>query len=154
MAKWSFAGFPHTQREVSEATALTVRGFVFITAYNKTPASDSASKWSHKQHMSHYRVSCNAAPPWHTSIFWFIIGLNSSLYGGAAVLMYPRRRIAIKWTAIVFLQNCTNCLIKATTWVLHLQPLISGRDVGATKCLCIFLSWRRIRLTSVVVPRF
>lgn len=53
--------------------------------------------------------------------------------------MYPWRHIAIKWTAIVFVQNCTNCLIKATTWVLHLQPLI--RDAGATRCLCIFLSW-------------
>ncbi len=121
-----------------KAAALTFASFVFITEYSKTPASHSASKWSYKQHVGHYRASANTTPPRHTSIFWFIVGLNSSLYDGAAVLMYPWRHIAIKWTAIVFLQNSTNCLIKATTWVLHLQPLIRGRDVGATKSLLHF----------------
>lgn len=63
--------------------------------------------------------------------------------------MYPWRHIAIKWTAIVFVQNCTNCLIKATTWVLHLQPLI--RDATRHKMPLHFFFWAEecIRLTTV-----
>lgn len=70
--------------------------------------------------------------PWHTRIFWFIIGLNSLLWNKAAVLMCPWRCISIKWTTTAFSQNCTNCCIKATTWFLHLKPLITERDIGAT----------------------
>ncbi|KAF0046242.1 hypothetical protein F2P81_002771 [Scophthalmus maximus] len=67
--------------------------------------------------------------------------INSQTSTGAAALMSPRRRIAIKRTAIVFWRNCTNCLITAATCVLHLSPLISGRDVGATKIpLALFSS--------------
>lgn len=62
----------------------------------------------------------------------FITSLNS-VWNEAAVPIYPWRGVAIKWTTIVFLQNCTNCLIKAATWVLHLQPLISVRVISATR---------------------
>lgn len=70
--------------------------------------------------------------PWHTRIFWFIFSLNSLLWNKAAVLMCPWRCISIKWTTTAFTQNCTNCCIKATTLLLHLKPLISERDIGAT----------------------
>lgn len=49
-AKWSTAGFLHTQREASKATALTFSDFIFIAERNNKPTSNSASKWCYKQH--------------------------------------------------------------------------------------------------------
>lgn len=69
--------------------------------------------------------------PGKPALLWFITRLNSSLHCAAATLMHPQRHIAMKWTAIVFLQNCTNYLIKATTWVLLLRPFV--RDRGRLK---------------------